>query len=79
MGALDFLLEAVEGRDVIDAFIFVQKLVLAHILLFLRLLGHLLDALKLLSVLIIQQLLLMIVIGPLLRAYALLVHMVLLL
>ena len=49
VSALDFFLETVEGRDVIDAFIFVKHLVFARVLLILRLLRHLFGALELLS------------------------------
>ena len=49
VGALNFFLETVKSRDVIDAFIFVKHLVFARVLLLLRLLRQLFGALKLLG------------------------------
>ena len=88
VGALDFFLETVESWDVINAFIFVKYLVFADVLLLLRLLRQLFGALILLGrqvfmsnylggifCFIIQ---IFLIFGPL-RAYALFVHMIVLL
>ena len=84
---MDFFLETVESWDVINAFIFVKYLVFADVLLLLRLLRQLFGALILLGRQVFMCNLggifyffiqIFLIFGPL-RAYALFVHMIVLL